>query len=554
MVQTVAQYIIRQLGEWGVHTAFGLPGDSFFPLVDALAQEQSVDFYIVRNETAAGYMASACSKISGKPALCLADGGPGAVNLLNGLFDATNDGVPVIALTGQVERRKMFTSYIQSSDQNDIFKEATIFSATVLVPEMTGQLLERAYKEAVAGSKAVHLAIPKDVQSMEYKGAIIPPPVFKYPVPKPDYQEIAEAVKLLDSAERPVILAGYGMRGLGDAVTALAEKIGSGIIVSSVAKGAVSEWHPLVVGVLGEAGNEPARKIVQAADLILILGSTWWPEEFMPEDIKVIQVDINPRNLGAGKNVTVGILGDTREVLPLLTGGSRDNINYQWVDEVRMAKRERDSSIEALSQEEMFPVHPARLMLALERIVPENAVVTVDTGDITLWFTSHFRAAYQDVILSGMWRAMGFGLPAALGTKAAVPDRPVIAICEDGGMGELLGELATAAQYKLPVVVVVASNGSWALEGYKQIIGGFTPAGVGFSQIDFAAAAVAMGVDAAPVGSARELEPVLEEAFASGKPYLVNVPTAAIPAPELAGRMSVPGFKPLDFRYTDRPI
>ncbi|HHX94998.1 MAG TPA: thiamine pyrophosphate-binding protein, partial [Clostridia bacterium] len=182
MVQTVAQYIIRQLGEWGVHTAFGLPGDSFFPLVDALAQEQSVDFYIVRNETAAGYMASACSKISGKPALCLADGGPGAVNLLNGLFDATNDGVPVIALTGQVERRKMFTSYIQSSDQNDIFKEATIFSATVLVPEMTGQLLERAYKEAVAGSKAVHLAIPKDVQSMEYKGAIIPPPVFKYPV------------------------------------------------------------------------------------------------------------------------------------------------------------------------------------------------------------------------------------------------------------------------------------------------------------------------------------------------------------------------------------
>lgn len=554
MVFSVAEYVIRQLAEWGVDTSFGLPGDSFFPLVDALAKEDRIKFYTVRNETAASYMASAFSKIAGKPALCLADGGPGAVNLLNGLFDATNDGVPVIALTGQVERKQMFTSYIQSSNQNDIFKDATGFSATILVPEMTGQLLERAYKEAVAGNRAVHLAIPKDVQSMEYSGKIMPAPVIKYAVPKPDYREIVNAARILDSAKKPVILAGYGTRGMGDIVTDLAEKIGAGIIVSSVAKGAVSEWHPQVVGVLGEAGNEPARKIVEEADVILILGSTWWPEQFMPEQVKVIQVDLNPRHLGAGKNIAAGILGDTREVLPLLIGEFRGSINPQWVQEVRSAKTERDSSIEALSREDMFPIHPARLIRALERVTPEKAVITVDTGDITLWFASHFRAAYQDVILSGMWRAMGFGLPAALGTKVAMPDRPVIALCGDGGMGELLSELATAAQFKIPVVVVVAANNSWALEGFKQIDAGFKPMGIGFSDIDFAAAALAMGVEAMPVRNADELEPILEMAFASGKPYLVSVPTAAIPAPELAGKINASAYEPFDFRAPDIPI
>lgn len=554
MVQTVADYVISQLAEWGVNTAFGLPGDSFFPLVNALATEDRIKFYTVRNETAAGYMASAYSKAAGKPALCLADGGPGAVNLLNGLFDATNDGVPVIALTGQVQRKQMFSSYIQSSNQNDIFKEATGFSATVLVPEMAGQMLERAFKEALGGNRAAHLAIPKDVQSMEYSGDIVPRPVFRAAVPKPDFQDIINAARLLEGCRKPLILAGYGTRGMGEMVTALAEKIGAGMILSSVAKGAVSERHPLVVGVVGDAGNEGSREMVQAADAILILGSTWWPEEYMPQDVKIIQADIDPKHLGSGKNISVSILGDTREIIPLLEREYRGSINYGWVEAVKMAKARRDRVIESMSQEDMFPVHPARLMLAIERVVPDNAVIAVDTGDITLWFASNFRATYQDVILSGMWRAMGFGLPAALGARTAFPDRPIIALCGDGGMGELLSELATAAQFKLPVVVLVAANNSWALEGYKQIAGGFEPTGIGFSEIDFVAAALAMGVEAMPVKNTGELEPVLEMAFASGKPFLVSVPTAAIPARELARTMEAPAFKPFDFGHPDMPI
>jgi len=176
-------------------------------------------------------------------------------------------------------------------------------------------------------------------------------------------------------------------------------------------------------------------------------------------------------------------------------------------------------------------------MLALERVVPENAVITVDTGNHTLWFVSNFRASNQDIILSGMWRIMGFALPAALGIKTAQPQRPLVALCGDGGLMQLLGELATAAQYQLPVLIIAVKNVSWALEGYKQLLEGYSLTGITFSDVDFARIANAVGVKAVVIKKAEELELLISEGIHANEPILIEVPTAAVPAPELSRLM-----------------
>jgi len=310
-----------------------------------------------------------------------------------------------------------------------------------------------------------------------------------------------------------------------------------------------------VVGVLGEARNESAYQIAQEADLILIAGSTWWPEKFVPPSARVIQIDLNPKNLGAGKKTDLGILGDLGEIIPAMEQEFTGKANNKWVEKVKKAKVQRDSLIDSFEAKNDFPVHPARLMCALERVVPEKAVITVDTGDHTLWFASNFRAAYQDVILSGMWRIMGFALPAALGAKIAQPERPVIALCGDGGLMQLPGELATAAQYKLPIVVVVVRNEAWALEGHKQLLKGYHPTGIRFSGVDIAGMAEAMGIKAATINAAKELEPSLKEGFEAGEPFLIQVPTATVPAPELLLLMgTVNAFKSLNLKPPLTPV
>jgi len=548
---TVADFIVRQLIEWGIDTAFGLPGDSIFPFLEAIGRNDKIKFFCVRNEAAAGYMASGYGKIMGKPALCIADAGPGSVNLLNGLFDATNDGIPLIAITGQVPRERLFTTYIQSSNQNAVFSEAAAYTATLTVPEQTGRILEILVKKALSENKAVHLSVPEDLQKMKFTGRILPGPVISKASPKVDFSLIKKACELISRARRPVILAGYGTKGMGKEIAAFAEKIGAGIIVTSIAKGAVSEYHPHVVGVLGEAGNEIAFRIIQEADLVLIAGSTWWPEKFVPPAAKVIQIDINAQHLGAGKRIDLAVMGDLKEIIPVMEQELTVKADDKWVEEIKNANKQRESFINSFEAENDFPIHPARIMLALERVVPENAVITVDTGNHTLWFASNFRASNQDIILSGMWRIMGFALPAALGIKTAQPQRPVIALCGDGGLMQLLGELATAAQYQLPVLIIVVKNAAWALEGYKQLLKGYNLTGIKFLDVDFAGIAKAMGIKAVTIKKAEELEPLLSEGIHANEPILIEVPTAAVPAPELSRLMgTVNTFKSKNLKPT----
>ncbi len=546
---TVAEYIIDQLAAWGVRRIYGLPGSSILGLLDAIRKNSNLAFYVCHHEETAAFMASAQAKLTGEMGVCLADGGPGTVHLVNGLYDAVTDHVPVLALTGQNPEKDIGTERVQFMHQSALLSDATGFTATVTSPEQAPRVLEAAVKRAYCSGVAVHVALAANVQAMPAATAVNPRSVVVGATPRLDEAVMDQAADLLRRAKRPMLLAGRATRGHAAAVLRLAEALGAGVVNTLPAKGALPESDGLVVGCIGLAGNRASEEVMSKADLVLVLGSTWWPASLMPKRARVIQVDLKPERLGEKAPVELGIVGDVREVVEALStrlgalgsarggdgGGTRPARaagGSEWAREIAAAVKRRDEWIARAAKPDGVPVHPAYLIRAIEQTVDPDAILAIDTGDHTQWFGAHFRGSRQDVLLSGMWRSMGFGLPAGLAAKIARPDRQVLCLVGDGGLGMVLADLATAAKYGLGVTVVVSNNGAFALEAHKQAQDDYPLFGQEFVNPDFAAVARGVGAFGRRLQSAQDLPDLIREALESGGPALVDVPTRRVPPPQ----------------------
>lgn len=533
---TVAEFIVNQLAAWGVRRIYGLPGSSILGLLDAVRKSADIDFYVCRHEETAAFMASAQAKLTGEMGVCLADGGPGAVHLTNGLYDAMTDHVPLLALTGQNPERQIGTDAIQYTDQNSLFAGASGLTVTITSAEQAQPVLEAAVKLAYCSGVPVHLAVAQDIQAQPALAAVNPKSVVLGAVPRLDEALLDQAAELLAAARRPMILAGRPIRGQSGPVLALARTLGAGLVNTLPAKGALPESDGMVLGCLGSAGNAASREMMAQADVVLILGSTWWPAKYVPKKARVVQVDLKPERIGDKAPVEVGLVGDVRDVVPALAGRlarrGKEPANG-WAAKVSEAIKRRDAWIDKAAQAGGLPVHPARLVRAIEQAVAPDAILAIDTGDHTQWFGAHFRAERQDVLLSGMWRTMGFGLGAAMAAKIARPERQVLGLVGDGGFGMTLADLATAVKYGLAITIVVADNGLYALEANKQANGNYPVFGEEFVNPDFAAVAVSMGAEGRRLERPEDLPGLLEEGLSSEKPFLLDVPVAPVPPPEL---------------------
>lgn len=540
--QSVADWIVDQLVAWGVRRIYGVSGDSIFGLMDAIRRNPGLTFILCRHEESAAFMASAQAKLTGEVGVCLADGGPGAVHLMNGLLDAKHDHVPIIALVGQVERKWLGTSHIQAMDVAGLFGAATVYAATIVTPEQAPKIMETAFRKALTGAGPSLIVLPKDVQTLTAAATVDQFPIVAGSAPRLEPPALDRAVDVLSQAKRPVILAGRAVRGLGDAVLELAATWGAGVVSTLPAKGAFPEVGPPALGSLGLAGNRAAREIMTSADTVLVLGSTWWPDGFVPGGASLVQVEIEPERIGSGKQLAAAVIGDVREVVPALTGRLR-SLGYPeagaadrhgvWPAKVAEAVARRDRWVDESSAPDGLPIHPAVIIRALERSLAPNAIITLDTGDHTLWFGAHFRAKNQDTILSGMWRTMGFGLPAAIAAKLSRPERQVLCLTGDGGLAMVLGELATLGQAGLAITVIVANNGAFALEAHKQARAGYPVFAQEFRNPDFAAIMTQVGGVGRRVERPAQLEEFLQEGLAGDRPYLIDVPTARVPPPEM---------------------
>ncbi|MEU1599821.1 thiamine pyrophosphate-requiring protein [Streptomyces sp. NPDC005708] len=460
MSPKVADHILQRLREWGVEQVFGYPGDGINGLLAAWGRaEDHPRFVQARHEEMAAFQAVGYAKFGGRLGVCAATSGPGAIHLLNGLYDAKLDHVPVLAIVGQTHRTAMGGSYQQEVDLHTLFKDvASDFVETVNVPEQLPNVLDRAIRTAYARRAPTAVIIPGDVQELDYS-----PPTHEFKmVPSsldrsgwtamPTQDSLERAAEVLNSGDKPAILIGQGAAGARTQVQRVAELLGAGVAKALLGKDALSDELPYVTGSIGLLGTRPSYELMRDCDTLLTIGSSFPYAQFLPEFGKArgVQIDIDPHMIGMRYPYEVNLVGDAKATLEQLIPLLDAHRGREWYDTVCANVRRWHEVMERRSQLSADPINPEYVAWALDPLVPGDAIVTSDSGSVANWYARHLtmRPGMRGS-LSGTLATMGCGVPYAIGAKFAHPDRPVIALVGDGAMQmNGLAELITAAKYQ----------------------------------------------------------------------------------------------------------
>lgn len=533
MSKTVAETILDQLSLLGVKRIYGVVGDAIIGLIDALAKQDRIQFIAVKHESVAAFMASAEAKLTGKLAVCTATMGPGATNLLNGLGDAYSDKAPVLVITGQAPRNKIGTDYQQYVDQQELFKPFASFTANLGSEDAIVDLLQKAAQISLQQHAVTHLSIPKDLFQLKTTMNAPALPTVIEGTASFQIEDLKGIVAVMQTANKPIILAGAGAKKASSTIKELAETWGAGILTSLGGKGLFDESTPFLLQGIGEGGNPHAAEVFKEADVVLLVGVTWWPEGYVPKNARIVQIDTNFATAHKGIPTELGVNGKAEIVVPLLLQGIKGHQkNSAWKTQIEKAKETWATQNEEEGQIAGSPIHPSRIVRAIEQTVADDAILTLDTGDITVWMNRNFRQSKQSVLFSGYWRSMGFGLPAAIAAKLEQPEKQVIAIVGDGGLQMTLADLLTATRYNLDITVLVFNNGALQMESDKIQASGDKELGTQLTNPDFVQVANACGWKGFRPESDKNLESILQEAVHTVGPTLVDIPTAQAFFPE----------------------
>lgn len=491
---TVAQYIVRQMGAWGIDTVFGVPGDTLLPLLEELRTSRQLRFIVCRHEGSAALMASAYAKVSGKPAAVIADSGPGAVQMLNGVYDAYMDRVPLLAITGELPTRRIGTHWPQDADLEALYREATAFNHTLTDGGQTPRIFSQALRQALFRSRPVRIGVPQNVWMHNIAGGkIAEKPAELGATVRTDERAVQRAVDMLEEADYPVLFAGMGVARAVEPLLQLAEQLQAPIVHSMPALGLIPADHDWNMGVVGKFGTKAAADMLGQADLIVAIGTTWWQPEYVSQEAQVIQIDKTRDHIGLTFPVDLGVWGDAADVLPRLVDGLSPSKRSQWGEAARRAREALRKEVEHMCSRRGEPLQPGAVAAAVGQALVPDAIVSLDVGNHTFWFSRYHRTENYKLLLSGHWRTVGFGLPGGIAAKLALPDRQVVVICGDGGFGMSMAELTTAVQYKLPIACIVLRDGRYGEEETLQKTAGTEPFGTAVHNADWAAYAQACG-------------------------------------------------------------
>ena len=530
-VRTVTDVMAQTMVNWGVKHVFGMVGHSNLGLADALRRQEeagALTYIGIRHEGAAAFAASAYGKLTGRPAACLTIAGPGATNLLTGLWDANVDRAPVIALTGQVDTQVLGPGAFQEVDLSAAFGKVARWTQTVLETSKHAELMTLACKHAILQQGPAHLIFPDEVQTLPSEGEASGP-VGRLPELEisPSPEALSRAAELLSSAKRPVIILGHGARFHRDEAISLAERLGAAVITTFKAKGQIPDDHPLACGVLGRSGTPVASWLMNEADLLLVLGASFSNHTGIYAGKPIIQVDIDPLQLGKFHPVEVPVWGEIGTVLEQLSTSlgeppadrvdQRGEVAERWaIWRAEKASRERD--------DRGCGVSSAAVFAALGRQVPEDAVLAVDVGNHAYSFGRYFECrGRQSVLMSGYLGSIGFGYPAAIGAWAACPERPIYAVTGDGGFAQYMAELLTAVKHGMNIAHVLLNNGQLGKISKEQRAGDWDVWQTSLHNPDFSKYAEICGAFGVRVTRAQDLDDALREAVAYQGPALVEV-------------------------------
>jgi pyruvate dehydrogenase (quinone) len=546
MGETASDFLVQRLHDWGVRRIFGYPGDGIIGILGALnrfnGKNGKIAFIQVRHEEMAAFMACGHAKFTGEVGVCMATSGPGAIHLLNGLYDAAKDHQPVVAIVGQKATTSLGADFQQEVDLVSLFKDvAHHYVQMASTPGQIRHLVDRAFRIAKAERTVTCLILPNDVQGME----AVPSPERKhgatfsgigYSEPRvvPKDEDIRSAADVLNAGSKVAMLVGAGAMSAADEVMEAAERLGAGVAKALLGKAVLPDDLPYVTGSIGLLGTKPTWDMMTGCDTLFVIGSNFPYTEFLPKEGKArgVQIDIRARNLGLRYPMEVNLHGDSALTLRALLPFLEKKEDRGWREEIEKGVREWWGIMEGRAMQTAAPINPQRLFWELSPRLPDNCILTCDSGSSVFWYARDVKIRRGMMAsLSGNLASMCSGVPYAFAAKLAYPDRPVVAMIGDGAMQMLgNGELVTISkhwkEWRDPrLIILVLHNRDLSMVTWEQrIMGGDPkfPASQDIPDFPYARYARLLGLAGIEVTKPERIGPAWDDAFETDRPVVID--------------------------------
>lgn len=535
MRQTTADIIVEKLIDWNVEFIFGIVGDGINYIIEALRKKQSqISFITVRHEEAAAFMASGYAKYTGKLGACIATTGPGAVHLMNGLYDAAMESAPVIAITGLPYHDLIGMDFTQSVDTVALMKDVAIFNTAITGPQHALTVVDHACRIALSTPGVVHLTVSKDIQNVALEKDERPKEnknLFgsSFSLPRTDVPEkwqIEQVANVLNHSKKTAILVGRGALAAQMEVEQLAAKLKAPVAKALLGKAVIADNSPYTTGGIGHLGTLPSKKIMHSCDALLILGSNMPHLEYYPKpgQAKCIQVDRDVKRLGLRCAIDIGLHGDVKATLQALIPLLEQNTDSSFLNDAQSQMKEWENKLKKIEGQQAYPIKPQLLVARVNGFLKDDAIIAIDTGAHTVFTARHLKIKPNQMLaVSGNLATMAPGLPYVIAAQTAFKTRQCVAFVGDGGFTMLIGELATAVRYKLPIKVIVFKNNALAMDRFEQEEMGNKDYGIDLQPVDFVKIAQGFGAEGYKCETISDLDTKLEAAFASPNPCVVEV-------------------------------
>ncbi len=529
----VAEQLVSQLIDAGVHRVYGIVGDSLNPVVDAIrksggSKKGGIDWVHVRHEEAAAFAAAAEAQLTGKLAVCAGSCGPGNLHLINGLYDAQRSAAPVLAIASHIPSVQIGQMYFQETHPDRLFNECSVYNEMISSAEQAPRVVNAAIRHAVELSGVSVISLPGDVSDLK---ATSPSPKYvpsRRPVLSPNEEDVRQLADVLNRAKKVAIFAGAGVEGAHDEVIELADALKAPIGHTLRGKDFIQYDNPFDVGMTGLLGYGAAAEGMNDADVLIMLGTDFPYDQFLP-DTFTVQVENHPEKLGRRTDISLPIHSDVKPLitalLPLL---DRDRSDAFLKAKVKKHSKIMHSPVGAYTRnaEHMKPIHPEYAAHILNEVASKDAIFTADTGMCNVWTARYIDPlGTRRLIGSFLHGSMANALPHAIGAQVAFPNRQVISVSGDGGLSMLLGELVTARMYDLPIKVVVFNNSTLGMVKLEMLVNGLPDYGTDVHDVNYAEVASAIGFHGERVTEPSRLRGALQEAFAYNGPALIEVMT-----------------------------
>jgi pyruvate dehydrogenase (quinone) len=542
-MSTVAELLIESLAEYGVTSVFGVVGDALNPVTDAIRREDRIEWVGVRHEEVGAFAAGAQAQLTGRLAVCMGTVGPGAVHLLNGLYDAKKSHAPVLAICGQVPREEMGTEFFQEVDNDRLFADVAVFNRTVTTIDQLPMLIEQAANAAIQDSGVAVLTLPGDVGGLELPdGTAVPRFIDTRPRSTPAPDVVQQAASLLNEADKVTLLVGQGARNARAEVLELAERLAAPMVLTLKAKEGLERDNDHEIGQSGLLGNPATTEAFEGCDVLLLVGTDFPYRDFLPGGKTVIQLDVRGSHIGRRTPVDLALVGDAalglQALVPLLeqkTDGShladtRESYAKWRERQAQFTDPDYDQKPKGLLRRKAdnpdARVRPELLAATLDRHAAQDAVFTTDTGMATVWLSRFVQMSGRRQLLGSFnLGSMANAMPQALGASVLDRRRQVVAFCGDGGLSMLMGDLITAVAYNLPVKLVVFDNGQLGMVKLEMEQVGLPEYGTALANPDFARVAESVGMRGIRVEHPGDVDAAVKDAMAYDGPVLLDVLT-----------------------------